>query len=306
MNLLKLLFFGFARMIFNSCMMTVMEIPKEQLMEYLGSEAGKTVISEIGFISLDDHKSKLDEGIKGLATSKATILTEKKALDEKFKSVLPKVEAFENFLKIAESNGIVLDKDGIYDFNPLEDLIIKGKTGAGGNNTDLEKTLAETRRERRDLEIESKKYKSIAEQQDLSIKAANQFIEKLLVEDEFRKELTALGDVPKELIDTYIFALKQQCGATVEVDAENPNNRRAVTKEGDSIARFIELWSVSPAGKAARRAPQNSGGGAGHSGGSGSYGNKKWTDMTIDERDDLYLKDREEYSRRKNAHLSGK
>lgn len=278
---------------------------KEELMALGATEEGKALFTEIGFIPLDVHKTTLETELKGLSTSKATILGEKKALDEKFKSALPKLEAFEKLAKIAESHEIVLDNNGQYDFNTLEDLIVKGKTGAGGDSTEHLKNLTKTQREKRDLEIEFNKFKTAFAETDAGLKIANEFIAELLIEDGLRKELTKLDDIPKELHDSLIIVLKQRSGAYVEVNPENPKDRRAVTKDGDDIARFIQDWKETPEGKTFRRAPQNSGGGAGHSG-SGGYGNKKWADMSIDERTALFNENQAEYHRRKEAHASGK
>lgn len=273
---------------------------KEELMALGATDEGKALFTEIGFIPLDVHRTTLETELKGLSTSKATILGEKKALDDKYRSALPKLEAFEKLSKIAESHEIVLDNNGQYDFNTLEDLIVKGKTGAGGDATELTKNLTKTQREKRDLELEFDKVKKVFSDTDAGLKVANEYIAKLLIEDGIRKELSKLSDIPAELHDSLIIVLKERSSASVEVNPENPTDRRAVTKDGDTIARFIELWKETPEGKTFRRAPLNSGGGAGHSG-SGGYGNKKWSDMTIDERTALYNENPTEYVRRKNA-----
>jgi hypothetical protein len=248
-------------------------ITKEELQSFSATDEGRAVLTEIGFIHGDQHKAILDEQIKGLADSKVKILSEKKSLEEKYKSIAPTVEAMDKFKKIIESHEITIDKDGMYDFNAIEDLIIKGKSGgAGGNTEELQKELNEYRRKHRDLDLEFKKTQSVYSKLETDNKTANEFIEKLLVEDEIRKELSKMDDLPKELYDSLCIVLKQRSGAIVEVDAENPTNRRAVTNEGDSIARFIELWKETPEGKTFRRAPQNTGGGSNHSSSNQSRG----------------------------------
>lgn len=250
-----------------------MAIPKEQLAEFLGTDEGKTVMTEIGWLHSDQHAALLEEKVKNIETNRTHILSEKKSLDNKYKSILPKAEAIDRLSEILKSNEIMIDKDGGYDFNVLEDLIIKGKLGgAGGNTEELQKELNEYRRKHRDLDLEFKKTQSGYSKLETDNKTANEFIEKLLVEDEIRKELSKMDDLPKELYDSLCIVLKQRSGAIVEVDTENPTNRRAVTNEGDSIARFIELWKETPEGKTFRRAPQNTGGGSSHSGAGQSRG----------------------------------
>jgi hypothetical protein len=274
---------------------------KEELMQFFGTDEGKGVMAEIGWISGDQHTAILGEQTKGLSESKTKILSEKKLLEDKFKSVLPKVEAIDKLSNILKSHEIVLDENGNFNFDTLEDLIVKGKTGsAGGDTVELNKNLTKAQREKRDLELEFTKFKTQFEEVGTSLNTANQYIEKLLIEDGLRKEIVKLKDIPEELHDSLIIVLKQRSGAYVEVDTENPDNRRAVTKEGDTIARYIELWKETPEGKTFRRAPLNSGGGAGHSG-SGGYGNKKWADMTLDDRTALFKENPDEYHRRKSA-----
>jgi len=250
-----------------------MAINKDELAQFIATDEGKSVLAEIGLLTVDDHTKKLGDEIKGLSESKTKILSEKKALEERFKSTAPTVEAMEKFKKILESHELALDKDGVYDFNAIEDLIVKGKTGGTGG--DAEKILSELneyKRKHRDTSIEYEKIKSNLEKGGIELKTANEFIEKLLIEDDIRKELLKLDDLPKELHDSLVIVLKQRSGATVEIDTENPTNRRAVTNEGDTIARFIELWKETPEGKTFRRAPQNTGGGSGHSGSTQSRG----------------------------------
>lgn len=244
-----------------------MGITKEDLSQFIASEESKSILAEVGLLTMDDHTKKLGEEVKGLADSKTKILSEKKSLEEKFKSLQPKTEALERLSRILESHEIVVDKDGVYDFNGLEDLIVKGKNGgAGGTSDEIQKELAEYKRKHRDLDLDYKSKISVLEKTGTELKTANEFIEKLLIEDSIRKELARHDDIPKELHDSLILVLRQRSGAIVETDAENPTDRRAVTKEGDTIARFIELWMESPEAKVIRRAPQNTGGGSNHSG----------------------------------------
>jgi hypothetical protein len=249
-----------------------MAITKEELQSFSATDEGRAVLTEIGFIHGDQHKSIVDETTKGLAENKARLLAEKKQLEEKFKGILPKAEAVDKLSNILKSHEIVLDENGNFNFDTLEDLIVKGKSGGSGDATELTKNLTKTQREKRDLELEFNKFKNQHEEVGKNLNIANQFIEKLLVEDSILKELQKLDDIPKELFDSLTIVLKQRSGAYVEVDTENPSIRRAVTKEGDSIARFIELWKETPEGKTFRRAPQNTGGGSNHSGSNHSKG----------------------------------
>lgn len=244
-----------------------MTITKEALAEFIASEENRTILSEVGLLTMDDHTKKLGDEIKGLADSKTKILSEKKSLEEKFKSIQPKTDALERLSRILESHEIVVDKDGVYDFNALEDLVVKGKNGgAGGNAEEIQKDLAEYKRKHRDLDIEHKLKLSELVKTGSELKLANEFIEELLVEDAIKKELSKIDDLDKNFHDSLCIVLKQRSGATVEIDTENPKNRRAVTKEGDDIPRYIELWKESPEGKSYRKAPLNTGGGSNHSG----------------------------------------
>lgn len=244
-----------------------MTITKEQLAEFAASEENESILAEVGLLTTDQHLGILLETEKKINNNKIKILSEKKSLEEKLKSVQPKTEALERLSGILESHEIVVDKDGVYDFNGLEDLIVKGKNGGAGGNTDeIQKELAEYKRKHRDLDIDYRSKLSSLEKSGKDLEAANNFIERLLTEEEIRKELLKMDDLPKELHDSLIIVLKQRSGATVEIDEDNPTNRRAVTREGDTIARFIELWKETPEGKTFRRAPQNTGGGSNHSG----------------------------------------
>jgi len=256
-------------------------ITKEELQSFSGTDEGRAVLTEIGFIHGDQHKAILDEQIKGLATSKSTILGEKKALEEKYKSVSPVVEAMERLRKIAESHEIVLDNNGQYDFNSLEDLILKGKSGGASGDTDkIQKELAEFKRKHRDLDLDHQSKLSVLEKTGNELKEANEFISDMLIRGELQRELIKEGYQPI-IIDSIIPSLINQSGATVEIDPENNKGRRAVTKEGDTIQKFVSLWKDSDVGKALRSASLNTGGGAWHPG--GAIGTKSNLQSAYDE-----------------------
>ena len=274
-----------------------MVINKEELSQFISTDEGKGVLAEIGLLTTDQHLQKLQETEEKINNNKIKILSEKKILEENFKKLTPTVEAMEKLKKIAESHELAIDKDGVYDFNVIEDLIIKGKNGgAGGNTEEVQRELAEYKSKHRDLDLDLKSKVSVLEKTGVELKAANEYIEKLLIEDEIRKELIKSKDIKEELFDSLIIVLKQRSGAIVEIDTENPTNRRAVTKDGDSIPRFYELWKETPEGKSFRNAPQNTGGGSNHSGGGGSA--KAFKDMTPSERTELYRSNPAEYQRR--------
>ena len=245
-----------------------MTITKEQLAEFIASEESKSILAEVGLLTMDDHTKRMGEEVKGLADSKTKILSEKKTLEEKFKGVQPKLEALDKLSRILESHEIVLDNNGAYDFNTLEDLIIKGKTGASQNAdlTELTKKFQTAQREARDFKLEKEQLAKQYLDTESGLKEANEFISDMLIRGELQKELIKEGYQPI-IIDSIIPSLINQSGATVEIDPENSKSRRAVTKEGDTIQKFVSLWKDSDVGKALRSASLNTGGGAGHSGG---------------------------------------
>lgn len=243
-------------------------LTKDELMQFFGTDEGKTIMSEIGLINQDQFKVLLETETKGLSESKAKILGEKKTLEERYKSANPKLEAFDKLSKILESHEIVLDNNGQYDFNSLEDLIIKGKTGTSQNAdlTELTKKFQAAQREARDIKLEKEQIAKQFLERENELKEASEFISDMLIRGELHRELIKEGYQPI-IIDSIIPSLINQSGATVEIDSENPKSRRAVTKEGDTIQKFVSLWKESDVGKALRSASLNTGGGAGHSGG---------------------------------------
>ena len=245
-----------------------MPVNKDELMQFFGTDEGKIVMSEIGLINQDQFKVLLETETKGLSENKAKLLTEKKTLEEKFKGVQPKLEALDKLSRILESHEIVLDNNGAYDFNTLEDLIIKGKTGASQNAdlTELTKKFQTAQREARDFKLEKEQLAKQYLDTESGLKEANEFISDMLIRGELQNELIKEGYQPI-IIDSIIPSLINQSGATVEIDPENSKSRRAVTKEGDTIQKFVSLWKDSDVGKALRSASLNTGGGAGHSGG---------------------------------------
>ena len=244
-----------------------MTITKEQLAEFVASEESKSILSEVGLLTMDDHIKKVGEENKNIEKKAIELKSEKLGLQRKIDEFKPTLEAMEKLKKIAESYELPIDKDGVYDFNGLEDLIVKGKSGgAGGNAEEIQKELTEYKRKYRDLDLDYKSKLSVLEKTGTELKTANEFIENLLIGDSIRKELAKHDDIPKELHDSLILVLRQRSGAFVEINPDNLTDRSAVTKEGDTIARFIELWMESPEAKVIRRAPQNTGGGSNHSG----------------------------------------
>lgn len=258
-----------------------MAITKEELQSFSATDEGRAVLTEIGFIHGDQHKSIVDETTKGLAENKARLLAEKKQLEEKFKGILPKAEAVDKLSNILKSHEIVLDENGNFNFDTLEDLIVKGKNGGVSGNTEaIQKELAEYKRKHRDLDLDYKSKMSVFEQTGNELKEANEFISDMLIRGELQRELIKEGYQPI-IIDSIIPSLINQSGATVEHDPENPKSRRAVTKEGDTIQKFVSLWKDSDVGKALRSASLNTGGGAGHSG--GAIGTKSNLQSAYDE-----------------------
>lgn len=255
---------------------------KDELMQFFGTDEGKTVMSEIGLINQDQFKVLLDTETKGLADNKAKLLSEMKTKDEKYKALSPKLEAFDRLSKILEGHEIVLDNNGQYDFNLLEDLVIKGKTGAAQNSdlTELTKKFQTAQREARDTKLEKDTIAKQFLEVESGLKEANEFISDMLIRGELQRELIKEGYQPI-IIDSIIPSLINQSGATVEIDAENPKSRRAVTKEGDTIQKYVSLWKDSDVGKALRSASLNTGGGAGHAG--GSIGTKSNLQTAYDE-----------------------
>lgn len=271
-----------------------MTITKEALTEFIASEENLPILAEVGLLTTDQHLKKLEEENSRIELNKNKALSEKKILTEKLNQYQPKMDAFEKLSRILESYEIMLDKNGEYDFSTLEDLVVKGKNGGASGNTDeIQKELAEIKRKYRDADLDIKSKNSILEKTGIELKIANEFIEKLLIEDAFRKELTKQPDIPKELHDSLIMVLTQRSGAKVEVDPDNPTNRCAVTKDGDEIPRFFELWLDSPEAKIIRKAPVSTGGGAGHLGGGG--GGKAFKDMSPSERTEFFRRDPEGY-----------
>jgi len=266
MKLIKMVFLAYWRMILNS--IVLFAINKDELMQFASTDEGRAVLQEVGLINQDQFKVLLENETKGLYESKSKILAEKKNLEEKYKSMFPAFEAMEKLKKIAESHELVLDNNGIYDFNALEDLIIKGKSGTGSNTDELNKKFLQAQREARDLKLEKDELAKQFLERETGLKEANEFISDMLIRGELQKELLKEGYQPV-IIDSIIPSLINQSGATVEIDSENPKIRRAVTKEGDTIAKFVSLFKDSDAGKALRSAALNTGGGSGHTGGSG-------------------------------------
>jgi hypothetical protein len=257
-------------------------ITKEELQSFSGTDEGRAVLAEIGLINQDQFKGLLETETKGLAESKSKILGEKKTLEEKFKSFSPKLEAFDRLNKILEGHEIVLDNNGQYDFNSLEDLIIKGKTGTSQNAdlTELTKKFQAAQREARDIKLEKEQLAKQFLERETGLNEANEFMSDMLIRGELQKELIKEGYQPI-IIDSIIPSLINQSGATVEIDSENSKSRRAVTKEGDTIQKFVSLWKDSDVGKALRSASLNTGGGAGHSG--GAIGTKSNLQTAYDE-----------------------
>lgn len=185
-----------------------MTITKEALAEFIASEENLSVLSEVGLLTTDQHLKKLEEENSRIELSKNKALSEKKILAEKLTQFQPKMEAFEKLSRILESYEIMLDKNGEYDFSSLEDYIVKGKNGGASGNTDeIQKELAEIKRKYRDADLDIKSKNSILEKTGIELKIANEFIEKLLIEDAFRKELTKQPAPPPVLIGAFLIIL---------------------------------------------------------------------------------------------------
>ena len=84
--------------------------------------------------------------------------------------------------------------------------------------------------------------------------------------------------------------------ATVEADEETMY--KAVVDDGRSIKDWVTWFKETNEGKALRGVPLSSGGGA--TGGNGGGINKKWSEMSGQERTDLYISDPALYRKMKN------
>jgi len=137
------------------------------------------------------------------------------------------------------------------------------------NPDDVAAIEAERDKALADLAEAQKSVKSLTGERDKAVKALEteqSFTQKLLIQDGLKSALIANGVKDEDFIDS--LTAKFSAGASITADGDA---RKAMF--GDKpLADYIKEWAGSDAGKKFVAAPNNSGGGAGGSNGTGSGG----------------------------------
>ncbi len=260
---------------------------KEELMEMLGSEEGKALFSEVvkerGFVSPEEVSTRIESEVNGLKSKRDELLAE----------ITSKKEKVQFASKIEE-----ILKNTDVDAGQLEDLLYKAKhPEATEDMLEIEREKKRVSRENQTLATQLKELNEQFQAKEKELSDKDSYLGKVLIDGAFKDafgKVEGLDATQMEILLPYII---KKSGAIIERD-DLSGEYKAVTDDGRSISKYVDWWKDTDQGKSYRNIPNSVGGGS-----TGSVGipmNKAFKDMSFDERDALYKKDKDLYRRLKD------
>ncbi len=194
----------------------------------------------------------------------------------------------------------LLDTAGVQDYDELiEHLDSQGQSGGengDGKGQGQTQDTVKLKREARKLATTLKERESTLENLQATVQDQENFIKKVLTEDEMRNQLLSAGF---EVGVANVILPGIQSGVTFEITKDpDTGKRRAITPDGLTPADHVKAWLESDAAKPFRINRANGGGaGGGKPGGQGP--GKPFTEMTYEERVKLYRENKPLYDKLK-------
>lgn len=283
-----------------------MAFDKEGFQTYLNTEEGKewfdTFTASLGYKSKDEVKEAVEKENLRIDKKNKDLLSEKKILKETIENNKENVENSEKIEHLLTDLEIGLDESGKVVYTILEKAL-EGLRSSGAEKGDpeaiiqFERKLKKSQRDYDALDRDFKKRGVELEGLNVQLGERDTFIAKDRINREFESSLR-IEKYSDYVIQNILPSLRDKAKAQLQFD-EDTGERSAIVDDGGTISDWVKSWKDTDEGKALRLAPINTGGGSGGGGSGGSA--KKWSEMSITERAELYSQDVEKYRRLKGG-----
>ena len=258
-------------------------------------------LQEKGFVSKDQMSVLVEEAKKPLLNKNEELKKEKLSVKEKLEETERLGQNYQRVKEILQDFNIPVDKDGKVDYDGMEEAL-RGLRSTSADtpkgDPDLAQQLRRSQREHDMTKGELAKTAETVQNLEKEIQAMNGFLENVLVNQQLKSELIS-HDYPESVADLIILSLRDMSKAKVERIEDDEGNPlwSATTDSGQSIKEWVEWWKDTDKGMQLRMAPKMKGG---NSHGS-NYSNKTWSELTWDQKTELYNENPDLYRRLKNT-----